>query len=581
MPTCASDNSLHFYPSRCPSASGSNSVSPILPSSPISSSPTQMSMMTNYKRSISDVSNSSQSSAWSQESAGSAVAPLTVKMRQRNREHQHQHELESPSPSPATQSADNQHSQKQNSPKRGILMRLILWYFNFIIRILSGIINSIMFMMRAPAVWGSVWVCIFFVILQLPLAFLKYFLSMLYTPASELARNKRCVLISGGSTVQAVHLARNFHKAGARVIVCETEGLFGLARFSTACSKFYTVPRPNLNNTTEYIKALKNIVEKEKAAYYIPVSSTSPAYYDALAKPHLEVLGCECFVPCASVVTALDDPLELLKRCQSVGLTTPVHFVLKSVDDALMLYETGALRSGRHMMLAAGLAGLRDRVKVPLPPSAQEFQNIRHDISEKNPWVVVRDPGGPHFITCTTVKNSKVVANVICRVDETKGLIPETRNDILDWLERFFSRSFSLTPINGHLSFRLVVSENNELVSIGCRVGIGLPYVCLTSVHPRLVWRPCRHFSRQSSGPLLVGEPCQSKEKAFASALKQATDKNTNFFGSVINKRDALFVYWDPLPYCAYYHLQLPFIRLAGVLRAQPHQHNPPLAVVQ
>lgn len=575
MPTCASDNSLHFYGSRSPSGSRSNSVSPILPSSPLSSSPTQMNMMTNFKRSISDMSNSSQSSTWSEKSASSEVAVPSIMLRRNKCKHQNQ------PPSVPSPPIDTKQQPKINIPKRGILIRLIMWYFNFIVHIVSGMINTTLFMMRAPTVWASFWVCIFFVILQLPLTFLKYFISILYTPASELARHKRCVLISGGSTVQAVHLARNFHKAGARVIVCEIEGLFSLARFSIACSKFYTVPRPSLNNAMEYIKALKNIVEKEKATYYIPVSSTSPAYYDALAKIHLETLGCECFVPCASEVTALDDPLELLKRCQSAGLTTPVYFVLKSVDDALLLYETGALRSDRHMMLAAGPAGLRDRIKLALPPSAQEFQNIRHDISDKKPWVVIRDPGGPHYITCTTVKNSKVVANVICRVDEAKGLIPETRNDIQQWLELFFARSFSLMTISGHLSFRLVASENNEIFPIGCRVGVGLPYVCLTSVHPRLVWRPCRHFSRQSSGPLLVGEPCQSKEKAFPSALKQAADKATNFFGSVLNKREALFVYWDPLPYCAYYHLQLPFIRIAGALRAQPHQHNPPLAVVQ
>lgn len=410
---------------------------------------------------------------------------------------------------------------------------------------------------------------------------LKWFITILHTPASERARNKRCVLISGGSTVQAVRLAQNFYKAGARVVIFDLEGLFSLARFSTACSKYYTVPLPGPGRAAEYVKALKDIVQKERAAYYIPVSATSTAYYDALAKQYLEIMGCECFVPGAADVTALDDPLELLRRCRSLGLSTPAHYVLRSEEDVTRLYEAGTLRTGRHMMLAAGPAGMRDRIKVTLPPTLMEFRHHEHEISERKPWVVIRDPGGSHFITCTTIKDSRVVANITCRVDEVRGLIPEERADVDQWLERFFARTFG-SRINGHLSFRLAVSKDSgELVSIGCRVGIGLPYICHTSLHPRLVWRPCRHFSRQNSGPLLVGDRHLMQE-AVASAFKRSSSETScRLLGTVLDKREALFVYWDPLPYCAYYYLQLPFRRVAGAIRAQPRQHNPPLAVVQ
>lgn len=65
-------------------------------------------------------------------------------------------------------------------------------------------------------------------------------------------------------------------------------------------------------------------------------------------------------------------------------------------------------------------------------------------------------------------------------------------------------------------------------------------------------------------------------------ALKQSTGETIpHLLTNALDKREALFAYWDPLPYCAYYHLQLPFRRLAGMIRAQPVQHNPPLAVVQ
>lgn len=460
---------------------------------------------------------------------------------------------------------------------------LFSWYFSLLISLLRSVLNVIGYAIWAPALWASAWVCLFWVILQLPLTALKWFITVLHTPAYERSRNKRCVLISGGSTVQAVHLARNFYKAGARVVMCEHEGLFGLARFSTACSKFYTIPQPGTRNVVQYIKALRDIVHREKVVYYIPVSAANTAYYDALAKPHLEILGCECFVPDASEVTALDDPLELLRRCRLLGLANPQHFLLRSMQDLSTLYEQNTFRTGRYVMLAAGPAGMRDRAKVLLPPTAREFRNQQHEISETRPWVVIRDPGSDHFITCTTLKESHIVANVTCRVDVKRGLIPEERPEVMRWLERFFARSFG-ARVNGHVSFRLAMSEQTgELVSIGCRVGVSLPYVCHTGIHPRLVWKPCRHFSRQNSGVLTTPDRHPLLSDAVASVFKRRSSETmaTHLLGTVLDKREALFVYWDPLPYCAYYHLQLPFRRVAAVIRAQPAQHNPLLTVVQ
>jgi hypothetical protein len=228
------------------------------------------------------------------------------------------------------------------------------------------------------------------------------------------------------------------------------------------------------------------------------------------------------------------------------------------------------------MMLAAGPAGMRDRAKIPLPPTIREFRNQQLEISERRPWVVIRDPGGSHFITCTTLKESRIVANVTCRVDEDRGLIPEECPEVTQWLERFFARSFG-ARINGHLSFRLAVSEDTgELLSIGCRVGVSLPYICHTGIHPRLVWKPCRHFSRQNSA--VLGIPDRQFDAVAGTLKRSAGETALHLLGTVLDKKEALFVYWDPLPYCAYYHLQLPFRRVAGVIRAQ---HNPPLAVVQ
>ncbi|XP_033230167.1 uncharacterized protein LOC117181514 [Belonocnema kinseyi] len=568
MPACSSENVPRFW-SSSPPTSRSSSLSPSLPSSPVSTSPPNISPVSTLKRSTSNISYSSDTSEHFSQYSNTSSNASTVIFSPRRRSRQMNQNF-------------SQHQQEMQQRREAFLLsRIFFWYLGLLLTIIRGVLNVVGYAIWAPGLWASAWVCLFWIILQLPLTMLKWLITILHTPASERARNKRCVLISGGSTVQAVRLAQNFYKAGARVVIFDLEGLFALARFSIACSKYYTVPPPGPGRAAEYVKALKDIVQKERAVYYIPVSATSTAYYDALAKQYLEIMGCECFVPGAADVTALDDPLELLRRCSSLGLSTPNHYVLRSEEDVARLYEAGTLRKGRHMMLAAGPAGMRDRIKVILPPTEREFRHQELEISERKPWVAVRDPGGSHFITCTTIKDSRVVANVTCRVDEVKGLIPEERANVDQWLERFFARTFG-SRINGHMSFRLAMSKDSgELVSIGCRVGIGLPYICHTSLHPRLVWRPCRHFSRQNSGHLLVGERHLMQE-AVASAFKRSSSETScRLLGTVLDKREALFVYWDPLPYCAYYYLQLPFRRVAGAIRAQHRQHNPPLAVVQ
>ncbi|XP_034186860.1 uncharacterized protein LOC117607359 [Osmia lignaria lignaria] len=569
MPACTSENVSRFW-SSSPSISRSNSVSPPMPSSPLSTSPPFVSPISTLKRSISNISNSSNASNVSY-SSNNSIAP-TVIFSPRRQQQQQQQRIQL---NYEAQSTQGQNHNRNDS----FLFKVLIAYVGVAFGLLQGIITGISYAFWAPVLWASIWIYMLWVLFQFPVAALKWFLTILYTPASERIRNKRCVLISGGSTVQAVHLARNFYKAGARVVVCELDGLFGLAKFSTACSKFYTIPKPGPGNAIKYIKALKDIVQKEKAVYYIPVSASNTAYYDALAKPYLEVMGCECFVPSASEVTALDDPLELLRRCRALALPTPYHYVLRSMQDVARLYEQNAFTTGRYLMLSAGPAGMSDRGKVVLPPTAREFRNQQHEITENKPWVVVRDPNGKHYITCTTVKESRVVANVTCLVDEDRGLIPEERPEVVQWLERFFARSFG-SKINGHLSFRLAIAEDGELVPIGCRVGVSLPYICHTGIHPRLVWRPCRHFSRQNSGVFFTAER-NSLPDAVACALKRPTGETVpHLLGTVLDKREALFTYWDPLPYCAYYHLQLPFRRLAGMIRAQPVQHNPPLGVV-
>jgi len=422
-------------------------------------------------------------------------------------------------------------------------------------------------MLIVPTLWVSVCLWMSWKVASVPLGFFKKLLTLFQTSPIEHFRKKRTVLISGGSTVQALHLARNFYNAGARVVMCEVEGCFDLTRFSTSVHRYYTVPKPDGVHAHDYILALCDIVAREEVAYYIPVGGKTEAIYDAIARPHLELLNCVVFSPNIKEVSLLDDMFEILEKCRQAGLATPLYYQATSIHDINKLYDSGMLRSTRHFLVASGVKGVRKHSKISLPPFRQDFRPPT-EVSSQRPWVVIQDMKGEHYVTCTTVKEGMVVANITCKQSEDT-LHPVEKPEIIQWIQQFLNR-MRLRPMSGHVTFELVVSPHGVVVPIGCRVGVPLPYICHTSVHPRLVWKPCRHFSRQSSGPLDV--PKYWMGDAVLTALKSPSVESVNrLLGTVLDQREALFSCWDPLPYAAYYHLYLPGKIILDFLKGDRH----------
>lgn len=205
------------------------------------------------------------------------------------------------------------------------------------------------------------------------------------------------------------------------------------------------------------------------------------------------------------------------------------------------------------------------------------------EISENKQWIAIRDLPGVHYVTCTTVKEGIVVANVTCSVQQaTRSLIPEENKDIESWLKKFFNKIRLQRPINGHISFRFVRCEQTgNLFPIGTRVGVSLPYICHTGVQSRVICKPCPHFTRQNSGPIVQEGGRYWIHEVLLNTLKHpSVDAVGKLIGTVLDKREALFVYWDPLPYCAYYHFQLPFKSVKAFLkrRQTSGRHTPTLA---
>lgn len=451
------------------------------------------------------------------------------------------------------------------------LAALIGWYPAFLIRIVFELFSLFTFVaikkliFVLPTLWISACLWLFWKSFTMPLNVAKSFLVFLFVPAAERYRKKRTILISGGSTVQAVQVARNYYSAGARIIVCEIEGNFGLARFSTAVSAYYTIPKPTGDQAEEYIEALKRIIIKESVSYYIPVSEITTAYYDALAKSHIETLGCECICPDLRDILVLDDTLELMRKIQSENFAVPSYHHIQSYTDLKRAYDYGMVRKDPHTLISVGPAGCKHRQKINVP--SKKHIRVPQPINEQNPWILMQDYQGEKCVTCTTVRDSQVIANVTCKVDSFGGLVPIQSEEIEQWLRQMFASLKFNRKIVGHLSFFFTITDNG-IIPTGCEVGIRKPYLCYTSVQSRLVCKPCRHFSRHKSGPIVANGGKYWLNEAMLNTLEYPSFNSfSKLFEIFCGRHEALFAIWDPLPYCAYYYVQLPMTNVANIFK--------------
>lgn len=344
---------------------------------------------------------------------------------------------------------------KQFVNQTNTINKIILWWPLFVLHLIKTVFYGFISILATPlklatpTFWLSVCLYLFWTIIQLLTTLIQWvFVPKLLNNYSK----QHTVLISGGSTIQTLHLARNFYATGARVIVFDFDGLFSLARFSIVVSKYYTISKLNINSPNDYIVAIYSIFDKERPAFYIPVCVTS-----------------------AQEVSISDDMLEIIKNCMYNSIEIAPYRIVTSTEELLQLYDLGWISDNRNFIIACGKNGIIERYKFLLSRNKRDVR-LNYEISNEKRWVIIRDLPGEHFITCTTIKESKILTNVICSIQQrTKSLLPVNNSLIDKWIYNFFDNILLNCPINGHITFRFVQCEQTgNLYLLGSRIVPGL-----------------------------------------------------------------------------------------------------------
>lgn len=438
--------------------------------------------------------------------------------------------------------------QPQNVVTVGTVVHGYVTFFWKLIKTFLGLPWINVLLLRIPSLWLGLWVRLTWKWVRIPLILFKHILRFCF--ASRRHKGGRTVLINGGSTVQTLHLARNFYLTGARVIICEVDGCAELSSFSIAVDNYYTIPRPNEDNCVQYVDALRMIVERERVGFYVPTGTTVSSYYDAVAKSHLELLGCKCCTAGLDGVSVLNDLSEVFRKCEAEGLPVPKHLRVCSKEDIIKLYDNVSFRADKHFIVNVGLSGCKVRHCLQLPATRKSL-TLPGPVSDDRPWLLVQNCPGSYYTTCTTVQNGKVIGNVTCNVRDGHA----AHNELIDdWVTHFVSTLSP--PFDSILTFRICVSPSRKVMPLGCHVGVPIAYTSYTSNLERILYPPCAH---QTLAPEMQVTDRYYATRLAYETIAQLTSAHAvrRLVNTVVAKREMIFAYWDPLPYFAYYNLQL------------------------
>ncbi len=368
---------------------------------------------------------------------------------------------------------------------------------------------------------------------------------------------RRTVLINGGKMTKALQLARSFHADGHRVVLVESSRyrLTG-HRFSRAVDAFHCVPEPT---APQYDRALHDIVLRERVDVFVPVSSPAGSVHDARARRLLDG-ACDVLHADADTIEMLDDKAEFSRVAAAMGLRVPDW---RRITDPRQI-EQFTFPEGRSYILkriAYNPVGRLDltRLSAQTPTSNAELARSL-PISQDDPWILQEFVSGQEYCTHGTVRNGTLQVYGCCRSSGSQlNYAMVDKPEIRAWVERFVGE----LGVTGQLSFDFIEAADGHVYAIECNPRTHSA-ITMFHDHPRLA-----SAYLDDDQPVITPRP-QARPTYWIyhevwRLLTLRGDRRRRL-ATILRGKDAIFAWWDPLPYLMVHHLQIPAL-LVGNLR--------------
>lgn len=367
----------------------------------------------------------------------------------------------------------------------------------------------------------------------------------------------RTVLITGGKMTKALQLARSFHCAGHRVILADSAKYrFTGHRFSRAVDAFYCLPEPTAPG---YDDALFELVRYEAVDTFVPVSSPSSSVQDARARYLLDGI-CEVIHAGEHIVRMLDDKAEFSKLAVALGRRVP-DWMRITDPQQIVNFDFPAGRSYVLKRIAYNPVG---RLDLPLLSKRTPQHNAALaqwlPISEDDPWILQEFIAGAEYCTHGTVINGRLQVYACCESSPAQlNYAMVDKPEIRSWIEQFVGA----LGVTGQFSFDFIQAADGEVFAIECNPRT---HSAITTFHnhPQLA-SAYLEDGHPVVAPLADARPVYW---IYHEVWRLLTQHGRGArLKSILRGKDAIFSWWDPLPYLMVHHLQIPALLIGNLRR--------------
>lgn len=257
-------------------------------------------------------------------------------------------------------------------------------------------------------------------------------------------------------------LARLFSAAGYRVFVVDSFKNF-ICSYSRATVKGFVVPSPRYD-TSNYIKALQSIIQKEKIGLLIPTSEE--IFYLSSYLEELEPL-CTVFAASLPNLRQLYNKWTFIQTAKTLGLLVPKTWLIKSRQDL-----ASCLRMATPSQLI--LKPVYSRLGRNIHLFNQPVERLpKLEIEEKQPWVLQEFIPGQEYTTYSVAQQGELKAHVthlrsssLSPVDSWSELVAVKETKILNWVVDFVKAK----QFTGQIAFNFIVDEYDDIYPVGCNL---------------------------------------------------------------------------------------------------------------
>jgi predicted ATP-grasp superfamily ATP-dependent carboligase len=307
-------------------------------------------------------------------------------------------------------------------------------------------------------------------------------------------------------------------------------------------------------------------VRRESVDVYVPVCSPVASYHDALAKQVLSEY-CEVLHVDQVEVEQLDNKYEFFTIANALNLPVPDSHCI--TDPQQVIDFDFSQQSQKYILKSIPYDSVRrlDLTRLPCETAAMTQAFVRDlPIADQNPWILQAFIPGQEYCTHSTVRNGELRLHCCCESSAFQVNYQQIDHPAIEAWVRKFVGSLKLT---GQVSFDFIQTSDGQIYAIECNPRTHSAITMFYN-HPDVA----KAYLERSPLPMPI-QPLASSRPTYwiyhevwrllthLNSFKQTVKR----LRIIVQGKDAIFDWADPLPFLMVHHVQIPWLLLNNLLR--------------